>query len=332
MLTPCKTNSRSGVRFLLTLCLLPLAAAVATATAENTNAPLRILVAVPAGGTSDRVARIVGEALRAELARPVVVDNRPGATGLIAVDALKSATPDGSTIFLAPIAVPVVMPLVFKNANFDPAHDLVPISQVATFEYALAVAQDHPAKSLSEFIAWAKAHRDKATYGTGGVASVPHLLGMLLAREAGIDLLHVAYRGAAAVEADLRGGQIAAMLGAMSDVVPAHRAGKLRILATSGGKRSSLLPEVPTFGQQGFPSIDAIGWLGVFAPAKTSQFVIDHLSATIFTTLRSPSVRGPMVALGLEPTGTTPSALADIIKADTHYWRRIIQTTSFRAD
>jgi tripartite-type tricarboxylate transporter receptor subunit TctC len=299
---------------------------------QSPNTPLRILVAVPAGGTSDVVARVLAEAVRTDIARPIVVDNRPGATGLIAVEALRSATPDGSTVFLAPIAVPVVVPLVFKNANFDPTRDLVPISQVAKFEWALAVADGHHARTLNEFIAWAKAHRERATYGTGGVASVPHLLGMLLAREADVELLHVPYKGASAVEADLRGGQIAAAFGAISDLVPAHRAGKLRILATTGVERSLLLPEIPTFRQQGFASMDAIGWLGVFAPAKTPQPMIDRLSSTFARATRAPEVRERLLALGLQPSGTTAGELATAMAADTARWRAIVNRIGFTVE
>jgi len=275
---------------------------------------------------------MLAEALRTDVARPIVIDNRPGATGLIAVDALKSATPDGSTIFLAPIAVPVVMPLVFKYANFDPARDLVPISQIATFEYALAVADNHPAKTLSDFVAWAKVSPERATYGTAGVGSIPHLLGLELAHDAHIELLHVAYKGAAAAEADLFGGRIAAMFGALSDLAPAHRAGRLRILATSGTKRSLLLPEVATFAQQGFPSIETVGWLGVFAPARTPQATIDRLSGAIARATRTPEVRDRMIALGLQPTGTTADELASAIAIDTSRWRAMVRRVGFTAE
>jgi tripartite-type tricarboxylate transporter receptor subunit TctC len=318
------------------LCLLIVSAAVATAPSAHAQAgpkhPLRLIVPLPPGSTSDVVARLIGERLADGGGPPVVIDNRPGASGRIAVAALKSAAADGSTLLFAPLAVPVIVPLVFKDAGYDPAKDLTPVAQVSTFEYALAVAANHPARDLAGLVAWARAHPKQANYGTAGAGSVPHFLGMTLGRAAGIELTHVAYRGAAAVDADLMGGQIAAGISALSDFVALHRAGKLRILATAGAQRSPLLPEVPTFRERGYRSAQAVGWQGVFAPAGTPQPVIDQLSAAIVKTLRAPGLREKLLSLDIEPTGTTPDELAAIIAADTAHWRKLVQETGFRVE
>ncbi|HYT98473.1 MAG TPA: tripartite tricarboxylate transporter substrate-binding protein, partial [Casimicrobiaceae bacterium] len=224
--------------------------------AQVNDAPaLHILVPVPAGGTSDYVARLIADRLSNELTRPVIVENKPGATGRIAVDALRNAKPDGATLLLAPITVPVVAPLVFKNLSYDWSRDLVPVAQLATYEFALAVMSDHPARSVREFVAWAKEHRSKATFGAIAIGSLPQLLGMMLAKTGGIELDHVPYNGIAPLETDLMRGQLAAGIGVVSDFIALHRAGKIRILATSGAKRSTVLPDVRTFGEQGYPSL-----------------------------------------------------------------------------
>ena len=239
------------------------------------------------------------------------------------------AAPDGRTLLLAPIAVPVIGPLVFKALRYDPAKDLAPVAQVAKYEFAFAVAADHPARTVPEFVAWARANPARATVGNPGAGSLPHFLGVMLGRAADIELVHVAYKSVAPLEAELMSGQIAAGISALSDLAPLHRAGKLRILATSGAARSPLLPQVPTFGQQGFPAIEAVGWHGLYAPAKTPQPVVDQLSRTIVAALQTPALQQKFVALGLEPTGTTPQTLAAIMAADTARWRPIVKASGF---
>jgi tripartite-type tricarboxylate transporter receptor subunit TctC len=331
------TRRRYDMRVTRALCLL-IAGAVAAAAAPGVHAqasprhPLRILVPLPPGSTSDVVARLIGERLSDGGAPPVVIDNRAGASGRIAVEALKASTADGGTLLLAPVAVPVVIPIVFKDASYDPAKDLVPVAQVATFEYALAVGASHPARDLAGFVAWARAHPRQANFGSAGAGSIPHFLGMMLGRAAGIDLLHVGYRGAPALEIELMGGQLAAGVSASSDFVPLHRTGKLRILATSGARRSRLVPEVPTFRELGYRSLEVSGWHGVFAPARTPQPTIDQLSASIGKALQSPALREKLAGLGIEPTGTTPEQLGAIIAADTVRWRAIVKATGFTAE
>ena len=319
------------------LCLL-LAGVVACAAPVVTPAqslgkqPLRIVVALPPGSTSDAVARLITESLRASAGQPVLVENRPGASGRIAVEALKASAADGRTLLLAPVAVPVIVPLVFKDAGFDPAKDLLPVGQVAKFGYAFAVAPRHPARTLAEFIGWAKAHPAQASFGTPGAGSLPHFLGMMVGKAARTELVHVPYRSAAQVEVELMSGEIAAGVSALSDFIPLHRAGKLRILATSGAQRSPLLPAVPTFREQGYPTIDATGWLALYAPAGTPPATIDQLSETIVKTLQVPALREKLLSLGVEPTGTTPEALAAIMAADTARWRAIVKATGFTAE
>jgi tripartite-type tricarboxylate transporter receptor subunit TctC len=325
------------VRFARVLCLL-LSAAVAAAVAGSVHAQLkakyaiRILVPLPAGSTSDAAARLIVDCIRDGFGQPVVIDNRPGGTGRIAAEALKSAPADGTTLLFAPLAVPVVGPLVFRRLNYDPAKDFAPIAQVSRYELAFAVAAHHPARSVPEFAAWAKANPARASFGTPGAGSLPHFLGIVVGRAAGIELVHISYKGPAPLEAELMSGEIAAGISAVSDFLGLHRAGKLRILATSGAKRSPLLPAVLTLREQGYPIEDLVGWHAVYAPAGTPQPVIEQLSSAIVAALQAPDLREKFIALGLEPTGTTPQALAEIMAADTARWRPIIQAAGFTAD
>jgi tripartite-type tricarboxylate transporter receptor subunit TctC len=325
------------VHFGRSLCLLLSGAVIGAAPAgahaqDRALQAVRIVVPMPAGGTADLVARLVADGLRKGLGQPVVVENKPGATGRIAIGALRSAAADGTTLLLAPIWVPVIGPLVLRDPNYDPAKDLAPVAQIAKYEFAFAVAASHPARTVSEFAAWAQANPARASVGNPGAGSLPHFLGVMLGREAGLALVQVPYKGVGPLEVELIGGQIAAGISAVSDFIPLHRAGKLRILATSGAKRSPLLPAVPTFREQGFQSLEAAGWHGLYAPAGTPQAVIDRLSRMVDAALQDAELRDRFIALGLAPTGTTPEALAAIMAADTARWAPIIKASGVRAD
>ena len=294
--------------------------------------PTRVLVALPPGSTSDVVARLVAEVLRERLAQPVVVENLPGASGRVAVQAFKAAAPDGRTLLLAPIFIPVVAPLVLKVPGYDPAKDLVPVTQVGKYEFALAVGDHHPARTLAQFVAWAKTNPAAASIGNPASGSLPHFVAFALGQAAGVDLLHVPYRGTAQMESELVGSQIAAGVGTVTDLAPLHRAGKVRVLATSGATRSALLPEVQTFREAGYPSIEFAGWHGVFAPGGTPAPTVERLSEWIAVSLKTPEMRKRFVALGLEPTGTTPDELKAAMTADRARWAPVIKAAGFKAE
>src|SRR5687768_1652748 len=182
--------------------------------------------------------------------------------------------------------------------------DLAPVGQVATFQYALAVAVSHPARDVAEFVAWVKANPAKANFGTPAAGSLPHLLVVLVGRTAAVDLIHVPYRGATQLGTDVVAGEVSAGISALSDFLGLHRAGKVRILATSAPERSPLLPTVPTFSEQGFSSSEALGWHGLYAPAGTPHAMIEKHSAVVMALMRSPELRDRFMSLGLETTGT----------------------------
>jgi tripartite-type tricarboxylate transporter receptor subunit TctC len=323
-------RARSHLCALALLALTSFAAACAHAQLIA-PAPVRILL-----GFADEAgyvfAQLISDSIGNAMGRPVVIERRPGATGRIAAEALKNSAPDGTTLYLAPIVVPVLAPLVFRNLSYDPVKDFAPVTQVLTFRYALAVGPDHPAKTAQEFVAWAKAHPGEASYGTAGAGSTPHFLGVMINQATGTQLLHVPYKGAAPMQADLMGGQIASGIESLTNLIELHRTGRIRILAVSGAGRSPLAPDIPTFREQGLTATDAVGWVGVFAPAHTPKATIDRLSVAIVDALHEPAIRERYLSLGVEPTGTTPEELAAIMAADTARWAPVIKASGFSAE
>ncbi len=299
---------------------------------ENPRPPLRILVGFTPGGTTDLAARALADRLGASLGRRVIVDNRPGASGRIAATALKQAAPDGATVMLAPMVVTVLAPMVWSRVDYDPASDFAPVSQVAQYALAMAVNVDVPARDLAEFVAWGKAHPERAAYGVTAAGSLPHLFGVLIGRATGMPWIAVPYRGLSAMEADLVGGHVPAAVDALSNLAALHGQRRVRILATSGTRRSSLLPEVKTFREQGLAQLEGTGWIAMYAPARTPMPVIAELSAAVATALRAPDVRDQLIQLGYEPMAASPDELRDLSALETQRWGPLIKAVGFSAD
>ncbi|MDM0109819.1 tripartite tricarboxylate transporter substrate-binding protein [Variovorax sp. J22R24] len=293
--------------------------------------PARLLISLGDGATH-AVARQLAEGARVRMNRPVVVEERLGASGRIAAVILKNAPADGSTVALLPIVVPVLAPLVFKDVNYDPIRDFVPVCQVATYAYGLAVPANHPARTMPEFIQWAKANPGKSFFGTGAAGSLPHFLGLVIVKETGVEMTHVGYKGGNAMALELAGGTIPAGIGGLSDFIEFHKAGRIRVLATSDSKRIEQLPDVPTFSEQGLPGIVARGWTGVFAPARTPAPIVDQWNAALVGAVRAPELRDLLISFGLAPTGTSQREFGDILAADIARWGPIVKASGFRGD
>lgn len=307
-------------------------ASLLAATAMAQGAPVRILVGFPPGGESDVVARLLANRMGAALGAPVIVENRPGAGGLLAAEALKQAAPDGRTLMIAPIAVTVFAPLTHAKLRFDPVRDFAPVSLVAHFQMALAIHPGSAASTLSEYLAWARTNPVRATYGVPIAGGPTHFFGVMLARSSGVPLAAVPYQGAAPLTNDLLGGQVPAAVTALSQVMKHHRTGHLRVLATSGTKRSLLAPDLPTFTELGFPALEGGGWQAFHTVAGTPKAAVERLSAAIAQAVRAPEVTEKLVALGLEPVGSTPDELAARIAEDTSRWAPVVKASGFRAD
>lgn len=299
---------------------------------EGVRPPLRILVGFTPGGTTDLAARVLADRLSTSLGRRVIVDNRPGASGRIAATALKHAAADGATVMLAPMVVTVLAPMVWARVEYDPASDFAPVAQVAQYAIALAVNVDVPARDLAQFVAWGKAHPDRASYGVTAAGSLPHLFGVIVGHATGMPWIAIPYRGLAPMEADLAGGHVPAAVDALSNLAALHRERRVRILATSGTRRSTLLPEVKTFREQGFAQLEGTGWIAMYAPARTPTAVIAELSAAVATALRTPDVREQLIRMGYEPMVASPDELRDLAALEAQRWGPLIKAVGFTAD
>jgi tripartite-type tricarboxylate transporter receptor subunit TctC len=289
---------------------------------------VRIVFPFAAGGSGDTLARLLAEHLRVALQAPVIVENRTGAQGRIGVQAVRTAAPDGKTLLLTPVAPMSVYQHVYKSLGYDPITDFQPLSQVATFDFAIAVGPQAPAKSLSELVAWVKANPDKGSYGIPAAGSLPHFFGVLFGRTAGLDLRHVGYRGSAAALTDLIAGQLPIVVTTTADLLEQHKSGRIRVLATSDRQRSPFLPDVPTFKEAGY-DILGTGWYGVFAPAGLPPAQVEKLSAVLAAGVRQPKTRERLLAIGLQPTGTTAAEFARIQKADSELWAPAVRASGF---
>jgi tripartite-type tricarboxylate transporter receptor subunit TctC len=309
-----------------------LAATLAAGAQAQVDKPVRILVGFAPGGSADTAARLLAERMAGELKQPVVVDNKPGAGGRIAAELLKSAAPDGSTLMLTPIVVPVLAPLVFSKLPYNPATDFAPVAHVANFQFGLSVHGAHPAKNMKDLAGWWKGNPAQANFGTPGPGSLPHFFGVMIAGGTGVDLVHVPFNGGAPLMNALVGSQVSSGIDTLVDQIEMHRAGKTRILATSGATRSPLLPDVPTFGEAGFKGVEGTSWFAVYAPAKTPAATIQQVNEAVNKALSAAEVRERFGKLGLEPTGGSPADLAAIMKRDTERWAPVVKASGFKAD
>jgi tripartite-type tricarboxylate transporter receptor subunit TctC len=300
----------------------------APAAAQTRNQPVRLVFPFGAGGLSDTLTRTIADQLSAGLGRPVVVEARPGAGGRIGVRAVKTAEPDGNTLLLTPIAPMTVYQGMYPSLEYDPVRDFVPITQLATFEFAIAVGKDIPATTLAELVAWIRANPEKANYGMPGAGTLPHFFGAMFARAIGAELQPVAYNGTPALLADLVGGRIPLLFHATNELVEMHKAGAIRILATSDRRRSPFLPDVPTFRESTY-DLEGTGWYGLFAPASTSAETVARINAIMVGALARPEVRDRLLALGLLPSGTSPEEFARIQRRDIELWAPAVKGSGF---
>ena len=293
--------------------------------------PIRLLVGFPAGAGTDAIARMLGEKLKDELGAPVVVENRAGAGGQIAAQALKAAPADGHTLFLSHDHSISILPQVVKNPGFNPASDFVPVAGFATFANVLAVSGATPAKTIDEYVKWVRTQRGgKDTIGVPAPGSIPEFLVKMIGDKYKIDVQAAPYRGSAPMTADMLGNQISAGIASVPDFIENHRAGKVRIVATIGARRQPLLPQVPTFGELGFANLDDLPYYGIFAPVGTPQPVIDRFGAALAKVLAMPDVRQRLTTMGLSVGYEPQGQFAGRVRTYTQSWQRIIRANGFR--
>ena len=313
-----------------TLLAAGLAATLGLAQAQSPK-PIKLLVGFPPGGGTDAVARILAERLKDELGVPVVVENRPGAGGQIAAQALKAAAPDGSTLFLSHDHSISILPQVVKSAGYDPAHDFAPVAGFASFVNAFAVSGGTPARGFNDYVGWVRSQGGgKGSVGIPAPASTPEFLVQLIAQRWGLDLVAVPYKGSAPMMADMLGNQIAAGVGSVPDFIENHKAGKIRVVGVLGTQRQAALPEVPTFAELGLAGFDDLPYYGVFAPAGTPREFIERFGQAMQHTLAVPEVRDRLTAMGLTVGYMNAAQLGSREKAYTGAWSRIIKASGFQ--
>ena len=293
--------------------------------------PVKLMVGFPAGGGTDSVARTLAEKLGPLLGTTVVVENKAGAGGQIAAQALKTAAPDGTTFFLSHDHTISILPLVVKNPGFDPAKDFVPVAGFATFVNAMAVSGGTPAKSFNEYVAWAKTQGNKGNIGIPAPASVPEFLVKVLGEKYKLDLQAAPYRGSAPMMADMLGNQIGAGVASVPDFIENHKAGKVRVVAVLGNARQAALPDVPTFTELGLAGFEDVPYYGIFAPAGTPKATIDRIAEAVSKVVVMPDVREKLTAMGLTVGYMPPAQLASREQAYAQTWTKIIKASGFQA-
>ena len=295
---------------------------------------VRVVTGFPPGGTSDTICRRVAERLKGTYARNAVVENRTGAGGQVAIDLMRAAPRDGSTILQTPASMLVIYPHIYRKLSYDPVADLTPASLGCWFDFGFAVGPMVPAsvRNVAEFIAWCKANPDKANFGSPAAGSTPHFIGALLGLGTKTDLKHVAFRGTQPAILDMIGGQIAAVSGPVGEFTQHVAAGKCRLLATSAEKRSRFAPDVPTFAEQGYRDLVFREWFGFYLPGRPEAAIVARANAAIRAALAAQDTVEGLSAMGLEAASSTPEELAALQKSDLERWGPIVKTIGFTAE
>jgi tripartite-type tricarboxylate transporter receptor subunit TctC len=302
--------------------------------AQATIETARIITGFAAGGTSDTTCRRLATKLAPDYAKTVVVENRTGAGGQIAVTYVKSQPADGATILQTPTSILTIYPHIYKKLPYDPVADLSPVSLACIFDFGFAVGPAVPmsVKTVPEFLEWVKANPAGGNFGSPAAGSTPHFIGALLGKNAGVDLKHAAYRGTQPAMLDLLGGNISAVSGPIGDITQHLPTGKIRILGVSGAKRSSFAPDVPTFGEQGLKDMAFSEWFAFFLPAKAAPETVNRLNAAMKSALATKEVIDGLHGFGLEPMWSSPTELAELLKKDTAMWAPIVKKIGFTAE
>ncbi len=307
---------------------------VPRAIAQVLNRPLRLVVGFAAGGSTDVIARILAEKLRGSAAAQVLVDNRVGASGRIAVEYVKNADPDGSTLLFTPDFLMTVYPHSFRKLSYDPLRDFIPVANSSRSMLVLCAGPALPASitTLPELVQWARANPKLASYATTSPGATPHFTGVMLSRAANVELTPVHYKGGAPALQDLLGGQVPLSVNPVGEALPHLRAGKLRALAVTGRQRSRFLPEVPTMVESGYRDIVIESWIGFFTTGKTPPETVARLNAAIGEALKTPEVAAGLEKFAVEVAISSPADFAAQVKADMERWGPVVKASGFTAD
>lgn len=296
------------------------------------NKPIRLICPFPPGGTTDIVARLVAQNLTEAWGQQVIVDNRPGAGGLIGTELGSKAPADGYTALLGSITTHAVNPALYKHLKFDPIKDFTPVSLVVSSPQLLAVHPSVPANSVKELISLAKGRPGQLNYASAGVGTSPHLTFDLFRKMAGINVVHVPYKGTGPAIAELVGGQVQMMITGVVPLMPHVKSGKLRALGVTSLKRVAALPNVPTIDESGVKGFDVSSWFGVFLPAGTAQPIVTIMNGAIRAMLEKPDVSQRLISQGADPASDTPAEFAAYVKSEKQRWGEVVRDTGARIE
>jgi len=320
-------------------CLIVAGLAVAAALLGQTAAaqeypskPIKFITPIAPGGLTDTLTRALGQRLSERVGQPVVVENRPGAGGLIGMDAAAKSAPDGYSIVMVYQGLASVNPILFKVPPYETLRDFVPIAQVATFPMVLVVNASAPIGSMKELIEQARAKPGSMNYGSAGNATTSHLVMELFKRKAGVDMLHIPYKGEAPALTELLGGRVAVTFNSLPSVLGHIRSGRVRALAIATKERSRLVPDVPTITELGVADLEVPGWYGVLAPAGTPRPIVERLSREFNAVVNEPDTRARLAAQGIDLGGTSSDAFGKWIREETERWRKVITDAGIKAD
>ena len=313
------------------LAILVLACAALPAAAQS-NRPIRIVVPFPPGASpNDVIARILGPKLAEQMKQQVVIDNRPGAAGTIGTDIVAKSTPDGHTLVINSTSLTIV-PNAYKNLPFDPARDLTPIAMIAQAPQLVMINMTVPASTLKELIAYARARPRELKFSSGGNGTVPHLAGELLAHMAGLQMVHVPYKGGAPAGAAMLGGEVQMYIDTATGSLGYIKGGKVKVLGVAAKQRTALLPDVPTVEEAGLPGYEVIVWYGLFAPGKAPKAIVNELNKQLRTALAAPDVQSRFAALGTDVVGSTPEEFTRTFHADLKRWAKFVKDTGLKLE
>ena len=301
---------------------------------SQTAKTIRVIVGFPPGGGTDVAARGLVDRMQSAYPGGIIVENKPGASGRLAVEYVKGSPPDGNTMLFTTDFPITIYPHSFRKLNYDPIKDLTPVAVCAKTSLAFTIGPSVPenVKTVADFVAWAKANPKEAAFASSSAGATPHFAGVMFARAAGIDLLHVPYKGGAPALQDLMGGQIASSFPGVGEVLPQLSSGKLRVLATTGAQRSRFMPNVPTMVESGYKDVVAEVWLGVFMPANTPSALVAKASGVINEALKSPELKETYSKFGMDPLQGSPESFAVLVKSGLAAWGPIIKASGFTAE
>ena len=304
---------------------------VAQTASSFPNQPIRMVVPYPPGGPTDITARVVAAEMSKTIGQNIVIDNRPGASGMIGSEMVTKSTPDGYTL-LANASIHVINPSVYPDMRFDAIKDFTPITQLAQVPLVLVVPANSPIKSVKDLVEYAKANPGKVNFGSAGSASAQHLAGESFKIAAGIQMQHIPYKGSAPALTDLAGGQLQLMFDSMPSATPMINSGKLRAIAVTTTTRAKARPDLPTIAESGFPGFDISTWYAYWAPKGTPADVVEKLAASAAQALKNPEVIAKYEAMGAEPVGSTPAQFAAYVESEAKKWSEIVKKSGAKLD